>query len=375
MAMIDVVSYDGSDQEFIWRFPSDNLRLGTQLVVRQAQTAFFVRGGRIYDQFDPGTYTLSSGNIPLLTAAISIPFGGKSPFKAEVWYVSAITKLNNRWGTTTPIQIEDPIYHVVVPVRAYGQYGLRVKEPRRFLESLVGTQRDFSAAKLVDYFTGAVVTAASSKIAQKLVLEKVSVMQAGAYLSDLSNFCQQEIDKEFDRFGLRLENFFVMSINIPEDDPSLVKLKEAKELAMRVGTVGKDIWQMDRSFDVMDKAASNPGVEGSIVGAGLGLGLGVGLGSAMGGQMGGVGSALSVGAGGPPPLPGALSSPPAVSYYIGVAGERKGPLSLSQLSELIRANSVVRTTLVWKQGMDTWGAAESLPELRNYLDETPPPLP
>jgi len=93
MALIDVVKFDGDPTQLVWKFPSDNLRLGTQLVVKTSQLAFFCKGGQILDKFQPGTYTLSTNNIPLLTKHISLPFGGDTPFQAEVWFVNLVAKL------------------------------------------------------------------------------------------------------------------------------------------------------------------------------------------------------------------------------------------------------------------------------------------
>ena len=92
MAIIDVVKYQGNDEEFAWKFPSENLRLGSQLVVKTSQYAFFVKGGEILDDFNEGTYTLKTGNIPLLGKIINIPFGGNTPFQAEVWFINLISK-------------------------------------------------------------------------------------------------------------------------------------------------------------------------------------------------------------------------------------------------------------------------------------------
>ena len=63
MALIDVVKYNGNDNEFVFKYPSQDLRIGTQLVVGTSQTAFFVKGGSICDEFTSGTYTLKSDNI------------------------------------------------------------------------------------------------------------------------------------------------------------------------------------------------------------------------------------------------------------------------------------------------------------------------
>ena len=51
MNLIDVIKCEVNDKELVYKFPSENLRLGSQLVVYPTQTAFFVKGGvigRIY---------------------------------------------------------------------------------------------------------------------------------------------------------------------------------------------------------------------------------------------------------------------------------------------------------------------------------------
>lgn len=88
MALIDVVKCDVNDKEFVYKFPSDNLKIGTQLVVYPGQTAFFVKGGKMCDEFTSGTYTIKTENIPILNKIINLPFGGDSPFKADVWFVN-----------------------------------------------------------------------------------------------------------------------------------------------------------------------------------------------------------------------------------------------------------------------------------------------
>ena len=72
MALIDVIKCDIQDGEFCYKFPSDDLRIGSQLVVYPSQTAFFVKGGEILDTFTSGTYTISSENIPLLNKVINL---------------------------------------------------------------------------------------------------------------------------------------------------------------------------------------------------------------------------------------------------------------------------------------------------------------
>ena len=122
MAIIDVVRFDGlkSRDWLIYKYYSEELVLGTQLIVQEGQVALFVKGGAIADIFFPGTYTLSTNNLPILKSLVNLPFGGKTPFSAEVYFVNTAVKLDVNWGTTDPIQLIDPKYFVKLRIRAFG---------------------------------------------------------------------------------------------------------------------------------------------------------------------------------------------------------------------------------------------------------------
>jgi membrane protease subunit (stomatin/prohibitin family) len=373
MALIDVVKFQGNDEEFVWKFPSENLRLGTQLVVKPAQMAFFVKGGKILDEFKEGTVTLKSGNIPLLTKLISLPFGGDTPFQAEVWFVNLISKLNTPWGTLRPIQLEDPKYGVVVPVRAFGQFGFRVAEPRKFLETIVGTARVFTAVQITDYFKGVLLSAVNSNIGKAVVKQNTSVVQISAFLDELSGFCKEKIAETFTRFGLELVNFYFQSINVPEDDPSYIKLKQIKEKAAELNVVGRDIYQLDKSMDVLKTAAANEGAGSAIMQSGMGLGMGMLVGGQIGQQAGMMLTQLPPpGTAKPPPLPQVQQT----QFHVVLNGQQMGPFPVAVLQQMIPAGTFNAETLVWRQGMASWQAAGTVPELAAlFAPVAPPPAP
>ena len=374
MAIIDVVKYESTSDEFVWKHPVQDLKLGTQLVVNVSQKAFFVKGGQICDEFDSGTSTLKSGNIPLLNKLINLPFGDESPFQAEVWYVNLLSFLDNKWGTAAPIQLEDPKYKVIVPVRAFGQFGISIGDPRKFLESLVGNMSDFSVDKVMDYFKGVLVSSVTSAISKKIVLDGISVLEIQAMLNDVSGFCKKEIEQEFLKYGIQIENFFVMSINFPEDDPSVVKLKEAKDLAAKVNIAGKDVYQMDRSFDVMDKAAENEGTMGGTMGAGMGMGVGFGMGNVMGNMASnmnpGQQNQIRNDQDSVPPPP-----PSAVHYFVLINNQQNGPHTLESMKHMVAQKQINRDTLVWRKGMSEWGNILDQDDLKVLFDDIPPPPP
>lgn len=365
MALIDVIKCDVNSNEFIYKFPSDDLRIGSQLVVYPSQTAFFLKGGKICDEFTSGTYTIKTENIPLLNKLINLPFGSDSPFKADVWFVNQISKLDMKWGTPQPIQLEDPKYGIIVPVRAYGQYGIRISNPRVFMETLIGNMSSFSAEKIDDYFKGKLISLLNNLISEKMITEKVSVIEINAQLMMMSEYCQTQLTKYFTQYGIELIDFSFMSINVPQDDPSFIKLKNAIDKAAQLKIVGRDIYQMDRSFDVMEKAAANEGSMASVANMGMGLGMGLNLGNQMGNMMT---QNMTTGAT-PPPLPQTST------YHIVINGQQSGPHDANTIYAYINQGQINSETLVWKQGMPAWAKISTLPEFTTAFQSCPPPVP
>ena len=365
MALIDVITVEANDQDLVLKFPSDDLRLGSQLVVHPAQTAFFVHGGKICDEFTAGTYTLKNEELPLLNKAINLPFGGDSPFKAEVWFISQLHKLDIKWGTTQPMQLEDPRYNIIVPVRAYGQYGIKVATPRTFLETLVGNLTSFTTDKIEQYFKGKIVMQLTSLIAQKIAKDNVSILDINTQLLDMSAYCQEQLNRSISNYGVELKDFTIMSINVPEDDPSMQRLKKAKDLAARLKVTGRDVYQMERSFDVLETAAGNTGAGGQMMAMGAGIGAGVGAGSVIGNMAGQMLNTNPV----TPPIPQASI------FFVYVNGQQLPNQTLQMIASMLQQGTINSDTLVWKAGMANWSPLSQVPELAILIQQTPPPIP
>ena len=362
MNIADVISWEISTEKLVHKFESDSLRLGSQLIVYPSQTAFFMKGGVIADEFKSGTYTIKSENIPILGKLINMAFSNESPFKAEVWFVNQTSILDCKWGTANNIQIEDPKYNIIVPIRAYGQYGFTITNPRIFLETFVGNMSSFSTERLKEYFKGIIISKLTSIISSKLSQENVSVINISNHIDELSLYSEQSLSEFFLKYGITLNNFTIMSISVKDDDESFMKLKEAKDLAAKFSVVGMQNYRMERSFDVLDKAATNGN---GIMGSSLQLGAGLAVGS----QVGNLASEhLNVNSTTIPPIPITL-------YYLAINGTQQGPFNIEQIKTMIANSSIASNVLIWKEGMSNWGIISSLPEFQTYFKQVPPPIP
>lgn len=281
MAVIDVVKWNAEPDEFIWKYSSDQLSAGTRLIVSATQEALVVIGGEVSEPFTAGTHILDTQNIPVLRHLVNIPFGGQTPYSAEVWFVQKTSPLNLLWGTQDPIPLLDPKFQIPVPVRCFGQFGVKIEDSKKFYLKLVGTHNIFNTAMLCDYFKGMVQTKIKSLVASKITMSKCSVFEINQHLNELSAEISNDMANDFAEFGVSLVNFYIQSVNFPQDDPAIVSLRESLAKRADMTILGYNYTQ-ERSFDVLQGAAQNEGMAGTFAGAGIGLGLGAAVGGAVG---------------------------------------------------------------------------------------------
>jgi len=290
MELTSVLKYEASnDDELVWKHPATDILVGSQLIVGEGQQAIFLKGGQAVDTFRAGTHTLITGNLPILEKLINFPFAGKTPFSAELWFLNTTIKRDYKWGTPNPIPIMDKKLGFPVSVRAFGKWGIKIHDIQTFFTQIVGTKSLSSSGDIKKYFIGEVIQSFSKVLGDFISLGNFSILEISSKFEDLSEKISILINQEFEKFGIKLINFDIENINIPDEELKKIqevfqKTLEAKELSnVEIGGAYGAI----KTFEVLNKASENPGDNsvGSLLGAGIGLGAGFPLGQQMSEQM------------------------------------------------------------------------------------------
>lgn len=285
MTMIDVLKWDAVPRVFAYRYPDCQLNYKTQLIVSESQEAVLVKEGLFYGPILPGRHTLETKNFPFLTKMVStLTTNRKTPYTAEVWFLQKSVPLDLKWGTSDPVLVEDPKYHIALPVRAFGQYGIMISDSCRFLARLMGRLPAFTEKTLSGYFKGIIVTRVKDVIASVMTDERCSLLQVGTKLNNISSALEKRLTEDLSDYGVELRLFMVNSISTDDADTSVIQLKKALAKKAEMDIIGYSYVQ-ERSFDALQAAAGNEGNAGAVMGAGMGLGMGVGVGSPMGNAM------------------------------------------------------------------------------------------
>ncbi|MCZ7538679.1 MAG: SPFH domain-containing protein [Anaerolineae bacterium] len=270
--IIDVVSHDNiMDDELCYREPqggSGDFRMGSQVIVQESQAAVFVRQGQVLDALGPGSHTLSTANLPILSGLIGLVTGGRNPFTAELYFVNLKDLPQVPWGTNPPIVLETPGKGVgVVLLITHGVIDIGIDDPLRFMKQYgvgkpivrLGDIRE----RIQSMLLGEVASLMSSSGA-------ASIMDANRLLSDLEGAALARLNEQFAAIGMRIKAF--------EAKPFTAKEVSTEELR---NYVDFETWERIRRLEVADSAASNTGMGGGLAGAGVGLGVGQQIGAAL----------------------------------------------------------------------------------------------
>lgn len=255
---------DDSGQQLIHRLPekgSAEIKHGAQLTVRDSQAGILFYKGRACDAFGPGRHTLKTGNIPIITKLLSIPWAMSSPLRAEVYFANLKEFTNLKWGTRNPVAFRDQELGLI-RLRAHGIFNLQVTQPVLFINSMVGTMARFSTTEINDYLKKVIISRFNDHLGQEL---DTIFNLAGRY-EDLSAGLQEKLTADFNHFGLSLTGLYITSITPPPevqqsiDDQSRLQVISDMDKLIKL-----------KAAAAMEKAAENPGSSGEGMGLGLGM--------------------------------------------------------------------------------------------------------
>lgn len=357
MTLIKSIYWEQENREdLVYKFPFNNINLGSVLTVNESQEALFFKSGVLCDTFGAGRHTLSTANLPVLNKLVNLPSGGDTTFMAEVWFVSKLDKRNMFWGTGG-LRIIDPYFQIPIKISARGQYGVKISDSALFLKKLVGTLPYITTELVEEQFRIDVVETVKVSISKFMKEENVNINELGVSYKELSKSVSKDLQAVFDEYGVELLNFNVENIGFDENDKGYQTVMEGVAEQAKLSKLGVSYTQQ-KQLDIAQTAAGNEGA-----GNFMGIGMGLGMGNAVG-QM--VGSTMQS-------MP---QAPQMSSYYIAKNGQTTGPFTIDIIQGMIKQGEVSATTYIYKVGGQAWVLAADDAEVSRLLSlMTPPPPP
>jgi len=267
--IFDVIEYPSEmAEEIVHRFPEEGIgdfRIGSQVIVREAQAAVFFRDGNALDVFKAGRHTIATANIPLLIDLIGKAFNDRTPFPAEVYFVSVKEFANRKWGTPQPIIVRNPGMGLgVALLQGFGSYSFQVDDPQLFVTKIVGAQGVYRTADIEDRLRTMLLSKLQDVLGETGAQH--SVPEIIGLTEEIGASVRAKGQDDFAALGMTLKTFYIG--NLKPSDKSAQELRDMGMLDMATYT------QL-QAADAMRDAASNPS-GGAGLTAGIGAGMGIG---------------------------------------------------------------------------------------------------
>lgn len=290
--IFDVVEYPSEMMdEIVHRFPETgvaDLRLGSQVIVRESQRAVFFRDGKALDVLGPGRHTISTANIPFLVDLIGKAFNDRTPFTAEIYFVSMREFADKKWGTPQPIIVRNPGMGLgVALMQGFGSYSFQVNDPQQFVTQIVGAQGIYRSVDIENRLRSMLLSKLQDLLGETTA--KSSVVELIGLTEELGAGVRAKAQDDFTAIGLVLKSFYIANLKPYE--------KSAEELRA-MGMLDMATYTQLQAADAMREAAQNPsGGAGLTAGIGAGMGIGNVLSQTLTGGMAGQGQAQGAAAG------------------------------------------------------------------------------
>ena len=249
--MSQVIEWQNAGAEdIVWRYPTEDITWGTQLIVHEYEMAVFFRDGKAYDIFNAGRHTLTTLNLPLLTSLLTriAGFGGQKPFKAGVIFIS--TKVfAGKYGTRAQTT-------ELAPLQVFGQFFFKIENASLFVNEVIGGQNAYTTTDVDNYLRGFL----NEKIINEL--SHYDLVTVFTRLDETSVIVKNSVMDYFKRLGIELTDLRFEGIDTtPEYRERLFWLKTGK-------TAPEEVLRME----TMKSAAESLGKSGG-GGAALGAGM------------------------------------------------------------------------------------------------------
>ena len=265
-----------SRQDFIvWRHPNRDIAVGSQILVNESEEALLFENGQLLHILKAGRHLVESGNIPGLDGLIRRSIGNNSPIRLDIWFVSKTVSTDYKWGVQ--LQAKDTTHQLIVPLGSYGSMLLKIEDPASFFVQVVGKKVSMNKTELKEFLIPNIERSLKDYIADKIKQGKLDIFTIESILEEASASTKRTIEKAFERFGVKLIDFYIQGIEVIGDNPEYLKIKaslaDAASLRIRAKAASETqgFYQQERTLDALNKAAEkDSNVAGNLISKGIG---------------------------------------------------------------------------------------------------------
>lgn len=264
---LDVIEYeDVSNKLIVYKYQRESgnneLKQGSKVIVRESQSAVFLKGGQLADILSPGTYSLNTDNMPVLSTLKAFPYLFVSPVIADLYFVSTRQFIDNKWATKNPIMKRDSEFNMA-RIRAFGKFSFRITDVALFMREIFGTKGIVLTYDIVSYLSSMVTEAFSVAIGES----QLSVLDLAAEYRKIATMMQERLNEQTGAIGVQFSDILVENVSLPDEVEKLIDEQSGIGMAKQ----DMDAFMQYQTARAMRDASKQ---KGGLAGLGAGMALG-----------------------------------------------------------------------------------------------------
>ena len=264
---LDVIEYqDVSNKLIVYKYQRESgnneLKQGSKVIVRESQSAVFLKGGQLADVLSPGTYPLNTENMPVLSTLKAFPYLFVSPVIADLYFVSTRQFIDNKWATKNPIMKRDNELNMT-RIRAFGKFAFRITDVAIFMREIFGTKGIVLTYDIVSYLSSMVTEAFSVVVGES----QLSVLDLASEYRKISTMMQERLNEQAQTIGIEFSDVLVENVSLPDEVEKLIDEQSGIGMARQ----DMDSFMQYQTARAMRDASKQ---KGGLAGLGAGMALG-----------------------------------------------------------------------------------------------------
>ncbi len=261
---------DDRKGQIVFKWPDVSIRRYTRAIVNADEMAMFVNTGQVVQTLGPGRHQIDANELPGLGALIDAVTGGNA-YRAELYFVGTREYTGFKFGGRVD-DVQDPRTGLVVTLRVFGDYALRVADPVRLVTNLTATVDVTDNERIAGWVSDQLLKVLRTHVTTQIIRNGWPILGLMAYSAEIEQNTIEAGNGQLAAYGVQLTRMGNFDVNLsPEDEQQLKQLaKDTSYSQLAGGFQNYAAGEMALGAG-QGLAKGGAGTEGAFLGAGFGL--------------------------------------------------------------------------------------------------------
>jgi membrane protease subunit (stomatin/prohibitin family) len=216
-----IAAPDSAKGQIVYKWPDHNIRKYSRAIIEPDAVAVFMNQGQVNGVLGPGQHTLDASEIPFLGGIVDWATNSNA-FKAEIYFVGAREYPHCRFGGRLD-EVQDPQTGLIVTLRAFGEYALRVIDPTKLILNLVGTVDVTNNDAITGWVAQQLLKVTRTTVTTQLMSGAWPILGLSVHSPDIEVAAMPATNEQLADYGLAIARFGNLDVNLDDDDNARLK--------------------------------------------------------------------------------------------------------------------------------------------------------